>query len=146
MKLDRWSWLVLLALSIAAVSSAAQRSLELVAPARVAPGATAEVRVLAATDAGTGEQIGFLHVEVSTDSGRNWTPLAYEMNVGTGFDRRWSVTVGAAGTRTLLRVRAAFRGGVAGDVDFNGAAIRWKDSWAAWDVPPARRASIPVGS
>ena len=137
--------LVSIALGIAAVSPAAQRSLALVTPARVAPGATADVRVLAATDAGAGEQIGFLHVEVSTDSGRSWVPLAYEMNVGTSFDRRWSVTVGAGGTRTLLRVRAAFRGGVAGDVDFNGAAIRWKDSWADWSAPPARHGAIPVG-
>jgi hypothetical protein len=145
MKLDRWLRFASIALCVTTVSPAAQRSLELVAPARVAPGATAEARVLAATEAGAGEQIGFLHVEVSTDSGRNWAPLAYEMNVGTSFDRRWPVTVGAAGTRTLLRVRAAFRGGVAGDVDFAGAAIRWKDAWAAWAVPPSRHATILVG-
>jgi hypothetical protein len=67
------------------------------------------------------------------------------MNMGASMDRRWSVAVGGAGTQTLLRVRAAFRGGVAGDVDFNGAAIRWKDSWEAWAAPPARLGAIDVG-
>ncbi len=132
------------ALGLAVVLPAANRSLELQVPAKVAPGVQVLVRVLAATDAGAGEQIGFLHMEVSTDSGRNWSPLAYEQNLGAKLDRSWSVTAGAAGTRVQVRARVAFRGGVARDVDFTGAAIRWKDSWEEWKEPPARRGATAV--
>lgn len=146
MVLIRSSRFLAISLCLAMAAPAAQRSLELLTPAQVAAGATATVLVRAATDAGAAEQIGFLHLEMSIDHGNNWVPLAYEHSLGATFERRWSVTVGGPGTRTLLRVRAAFRGGVAGDVDFTGAAIRWKDSWAAWGSPPARHAVILVGS
>lgn len=124
---------------------AANRSLELLVPAKVAPGAQIRVRVLAATDAGAGEQIGFLHMEVSTDNGRNWSPLAYEQDLGASLDRGWSVAAGAAGTRVQVRVRVAFRSGVAGDVDHTGAAIRWRDTWEKWKEPPARLGTVAVG-
>ncbi len=55
-----------------------------------------------------------------------------------------SLTPGPAGTTVKLRARAAFRDGLAGDVDCNGAALRWHVGWAEWREPPARHASIPV--
>lgn len=124
--------------------AAADRSLQLLAPVGAKAGAEIEVRVQASTTAGSGEQIGFLHVEVSRDGGKHWTPIAYEQNLGPAFERSWRVAAGPAGAWTLFRARAAFRGGVAGDVDYRGAALRWQDSWAEWREPPAVHGATEV--
>lgn len=117
---------------------AVQRVFEIAAPASAAPGVHIEVSIRTSTDAGAGEQIGFLHVEYSIDSGRTWTGLCYEQKVGSEATRRFSITTGAAGSKTLVRARVAFREGVAGDVDYDGAAVKWQDSWRLWRQPPAR--------
>jgi len=123
---------------------AVQRVLEIAAPASAAPSARIEVSVRASTDAGAGEQIGFLHVECSIDSGKTWTGLCYEQKVGRAATRRFSIATGALGSKTLVRARVAFREGVAGDVDCDGAAVRWHDTWQNWRVPPARWAETVV--
>jgi hypothetical protein len=134
----RSSLVIAMAFLAAAPAFAVQRVLEVAAPASTAPGARIEVSVRASTDAGVGEHIGFLHMEYSQDSGRTWISLCYEQDVGSAATRQFSITTGAAGSKTLVRTRVAFRGGVAGDVDYSGAAIRWQDSWENWRQPPAR--------
>jgi hypothetical protein len=127
-----------LAVLAAAPAFAVNRVLEVAVPASATPGARIEVSIRAGTDAGAGEQIGFLHAEYSNDSGRTWIGLCFEQNDGSTVTRKFSITTGTAGSKTLVRTRAAFRGGVAGDVDYNGAAIKWQGSWRLWRQPPAR--------
>ena len=83
-------------------------------------------------------------MEYSQDSGGTWTGLCYEQDIGSVATRQFSITTGMAGSKTLVRGRVAFRGGVAGDVDYNGAAIKWQDSWQKWRQPPARWAETVV--
>jgi hypothetical protein len=135
---------ILLLLLAATPVFAVQRVLEITAPATAGPGAAFLVSVRVSTDAGAGEQIGFLHVEYSTDDGKTWTGLCYEQNDGPAVTRHFNLNTGEADSKTLVRARVAFRGGVAGDVDYTGAAIRWQDSWAKWGQPPARWAEIVV--
>ena len=52
----------------------------------------------------------------------------------------------AAGLPALVRVRAAFRGGAAQDVDFAGKPIDWGGSWGAWTTPPAKQVTISVAA
>jgi hypothetical protein len=54
------------------------------------------------------------------------------------------VKAGEAGTKILVRVKVAFRGGLAGDVDYKGAPIKWDDSWAKWQEPPAKQIEVKV--
>jgi len=133
-----------MALLVATPAFAVERVLEIAAPASAAPGARIEVSIRASTDAGAGEHIGFLHMEYSQDSGGTWTGLCYEQDIGSAATRQFSITTGMAGSKTLVRGRVAFRGGVAGDVDYNGAAIKWQDSWQKWRQPPARWAETVV--
>ncbi len=133
-----------LLLAAATPAFAVQRVLEITAPATAAPGAGIQVSVRVSTDAGAGEQIGFLHVEYSSDDGKTWVGLCYEQNDGPAVTRHFSLSTGEADSKTLVRARVAFRGGVAGDVDYTGAAIRWNDSWRQWRQPPARWAEIVV--
>jgi len=132
------------ALLAVAPARAVERVLEIAVPAAAAPGVKMEVSIRASTDAGAGEQIGFLHAEYSIDSGRTWTGLCYEQKLGCTAMRRFSITTGAAGSKTLVRARVAFREGVAGDVDYDGAAVKWQDSWRLWRNPPARWAETLV--
>jgi hypothetical protein len=132
------------ALLLAAPAGAVERVLELVAPATAKPLTRIEVSVRASTDAGAKEQIGFLHVEYSIDGGKTWRGLCYEQSQGTKAVRPLGVVTGAAGTKVLVRARAAYRGGAAGDVDFSGAAIKWQGSWDKWSEPPARLATVEV--
>ena len=120
------------------------RDLRINAPATVGTGETVEVSIQASTEAGLGEWIGFLHAESSIDGGKTWTPLCYLKEVGVRITRICTVKAGPAGTTLQLRVRAAFRGGEAGDVDYSGAAIRWDDTWAAWSQPPTKFAAVTV--
>ncbi len=125
-------------------AAAAKRTVQVQVPASVAPGAEVAVSVAASTNAGAGEQIGFLHAEYSVDGGKSWTAFCYESNAGASAIRTTQVKAGAAGSTVTVRARVAFRGGVAGDVDYNGAAIRWEDHWHNWSEPPARSASVKV--
>ena len=139
----RW-WLASCLLAVLALPAAAvERVLNITAPASVAAGTKVNIPVLARTDA-KGEQIGFFHAEYSTDGGKTWTGFCYEQNAGASATRNAIFTVGAAGTKSLVRVRIAFRGGPAGDVDFNGAALKWKDTWEKWQSPPAKILTINV--
>lgn len=121
-----------------------ERVVRIDAPASAAAGSKVTVSVLARTDAGSGEQIGFFHAEYSTDGGKTWTGFCYEEAAGVTATRLATFRVGGAGSKALMRVRIAFRGGLAGDVDFNGAALKWKDSWEKWQGPPAKFATINV--
>ncbi len=124
--------------------AAVNRVFQLTAPATVAPGAKVDVRVWMHTDAGEGETIAFLQAEYSTDSGKTWTSSWAEQDLGTTADRGFSFPAGAAGTQCLVRARVAYRGGVAGAVDCEGAAIRWFDTWKNWQEPPAKSAAVDV--
>ncbi|MEJ1971458.1 MAG: hypothetical protein WDM96_02785 [Lacunisphaera sp.] len=81
--------------------------------------------------------------EYSVNGGKTWVPV-YAENVGTSANRALDFPAGAAGTPLLVRVRAAFRGGKAGDVDFAGKPIVWDGSWGKWGTPPARQVAIAV--
>jgi hypothetical protein len=125
-------------------AAAVERTLRLEAPATVVAGQTAEVLISASTDAGQGEQVGFLQAEMSVDDGRTWTAICYLQKSGPSITQPASLTPGPAGTTVKVRVRAAFRDGLAGDVDYTGAALRWHASWNDWKTPPAKHASIAV--
>lgn len=123
---------------------AATRSLSLSAPASVSTGAGITIEVSADTTAGGGERIGFLHGEYSTDGGRTWKGFYYENNIGPSETRRLDLKAGAAGSTVQVRARVAFRDGLAGDVDYRGAAIRWHETWGKWREPPAKSVTITV--
>jgi hypothetical protein len=123
---------------------ALERTLAIQAPATAAAGQPFDVVLAATTDAGHGEQVGFLQADVSINGGETWSALCYLQESGPKVAQTVKVTPGAAGTIIKLRVRAAFRGGLAGDVDYAGAALRWHDAWKEWLSPPARHAVVKV--
>lgn len=123
---------------------AVERELRIEAPASVVAGQSFTAVITARTDAGQGEQVGFLHAEWSVDGGKTWKPIFYLERAGPRVTQPASLTPGSAGSTVKLRVRAAFRDGLAGDVDYNGAALRWHESWAEWREPAARHASLVV--
>lgn len=125
-------------------AAAVNRVFQLTVPAAAAPGAKVDVRLWLHTDAGEGEAIAFLQAEYSTDGGKTWTSAWAEQDLGTTADRGFSFTAGAAGTQCKVRARVAYRGGVAGAVDCEGAAIRWFDTWKNWREPPAKSAVVNV--
>ena len=125
-------------------AGAVERILRIEAPASVAAGQELTVTISASTDAGQGEEVGFLQAESSLDGGKTWTAICYLQKSGAQVEQRASLRPGAGSTTVKLRVRAAYRDGLAGDVDFNGAAIMWKGTWNDWKSPPAKQASIAV--
>jgi hypothetical protein len=125
-------------------AAAVERYVRIEAPATVAAGQPFQVVLAAGTDAGQGEQVGFLQADLSVDGGKVWTPLCYLTNLGASTRQGQTLTPGPAGSTVRLRLRVAFRDGLAGDVDFNGAALRWQAGWADWAEPPARLATIAV--
>lgn len=129
-----------------ATASAANRSITASVPQKVAPGANVSVPIVVMTDAGGGERIGFFHGEVSADDGKTWTGFCFETNLAASVTRSAHVKAGPAGSTIVIRVRIAFRDGTAGDVDFTGAAIKWKDGWEKWAEPPTKYFKIPVGA
>jgi hypothetical protein len=129
---------------LAIPAQAVERMLKIELPAVAAANAPMRVTVRASTDAGGGEQIGFLHVEGSIDGGKTWNGLCFMQNLGPSTTRTLSVTAGAPGTTIVVRARVAYRGGKAGDVDFKGAAIKWQDTWGNWAEPPAKSATIEI--
>jgi hypothetical protein len=121
-----------------------ERTLIIDAPDSVS--ASEEIRAIisASTDAGVGEQVGFLQVEVSNDNGTTWEAICYLQNSGPEIRQAVTLKPRHIGTVTILRARAAFRDGLAGDVDYRGAAIMWERNWKSWDTPPAKTATIAV--
>ena len=143
--LARFATLFVVAGALLAIpAQAAERLLKLESPTVATSNTPIKVTVRASTDAGGGEQIGFLHVEFSVDDGQTWKGLCFEQNLGPATARTLSVTTGAAGSKTMVRARVAYRGGKAGDVDFKGAAIKWQDTWSNWAEPPARIATVDI--
>lgn len=131
----------------ASFTVSANRNVGITTPSTsVTAGQQIAVPVTASTDAGGGEQIGFLHVEYSTNGGSSWTAVAYDQNVGTSATRTANITAGAAGSVIVVRARVAFRYGAAGDVDYNGGAINWSGSWNNWGTPPTKYAYITVAT
>jgi len=132
-------------LALAALSGrAVERKLEIAVPAAAVAGGPVAVVISASTDAGQGERVGLFQADFSTDSGRTWTGLCYLDDLGASTRQDRTITAGGAGTEIRVRVRVAFRGGLAGDVDYTGAAIRWNAGWGKWEEPPAKSAAIPV--
>lgn len=130
----------LLALPCFAVS----RELKITVPDRARPGSTVTAVVVASTDGGEGEQVGFLHAEYSVDGGETWIRFCYDQDVGGEVMRSVEIKVGPVSSQALVRARAAFRGGVEGDVDFRGVAINWDKSWGQWASPPAKISKIDI--
>lgn len=140
----RWCLLAGAMLAACGTAGAVERTLKIEAPASVRPGQDLAVTISAGTDAGKGEQVGFLQVEASLDGGRTWTAVCYLQKSGPQVRQSAHLKPGPAGTTVKLRARAAFRDGLAGDVDYNGAAIRWEQSWKDWEEPPARHVNVAV--
>ena len=136
-------WLVPLLALVPVSMFAVERTLVIKAPASVPAHSGVHVEVTATTNAGDAEQIGFFQAEYSVDGGKNWVPV-YAEKLGASAKRGVDFTAGAAGVPALVRVRIAFRGGKAGDVDFTGKPIAWGGSWGTWENPPAKQVSIPV--
>ncbi len=135
---------LLLSLGLAVSSAyAANRTVAITAPATAAPGAALQVIVSAATDAGDAEQIGFFHAEYSNDGGVTWNPH-YLVTAGPKSTQKLEFKAGPAGSKSLVRVRIAFRGGKAGDVDYTGKPIDWDKTWNKWATPPAKSVVIEV--
>jgi hypothetical protein len=138
-------WFVLL-LGLAANGWAVERFLVIEAPRSVKAGEACTVVLTAGTDAGQGEQVGLFQADFSTDGGRTWEGLCYLDKLGPETRQERHITAGAAGSEIRVRLRVAFRDGLAGDVDYRGAAIRWHAGWEKWQEPPAKSVSITVVS
>lgn len=119
------------------------RSLVIVSPRQVLAGSNFDVAVNVAAKDGYGEQVAFLHGELSRDNGKTWEGFCFAENLGPKSNRRISVTAGEPGSVVIVRVRACFRG-AEGDVDYVGNPILWEKSWERWDEPPARRVLVRV--
>jgi len=122
------------------------RSIRIDAPAETLAGSVVAVAINARTDAGNGEQIGFCHADYSVDGGKAWTQFCYAANSGPTLSREVRFAVGSSAGKAIIRVRAAFRGGRDGDVDFAGEAIQWGQTWERWLSPPTKYAIIYVRS
>lgn len=131
-------------LAIFSPLGAVERTVELHGPATVPAGSALTVTISARSDAGQGERIGFFQAEASADGGLTWQAVCYLDNLAAETQQTVSLTAGAAGTVVKVRVRVAFRDGLAGDVDYRGAAIRWTETWGQWREPPAKSLAIAV--
>lgn len=131
-------------LGLCSTAFAAERALQIVAPAEVPAGGAASAVISASTNFEK-ETIAFLHIEYSIDNGKTWQVLSYETNAGEAFSRRLDFAVAPTKSKAIVRARAAYRGTAAGDVDYNGASIAWDGTWAQWRTPPTRYAVIYVG-
>lgn len=136
--------LLLSILALAAVPAfGVTRNIAIKAPAAVTAGSGVKVTVTATTDANDSEHVGFLHAEFSVDGGKNWTPVYWD-NLARSVQKSFDFTAGPGGSTAIVRLRVAFRGGKAGDVDFAGKPIAWDGSWGKWTEPPARQVTIMV--
>jgi hypothetical protein len=125
---------------------AVERTVTIEAPRLAVAGAPVSVVLAASTDAGQGERIGMFQADLSTDGGRTWAGFCYLDNIGPTTRQERTITAGAVGSEIRVRLRVAFRDGLAGDVDYRGAAIRWHAEWAEWQNPPAKTVTIPVAA
>jgi len=119
---------------------AVERVLTLTAPETAVAGSEIAVAVTVSTNASDGEKIGFLHADYSIDGGVTWTNSWYAERLGVKETRNITFKLGPVGSKAAVRVRVAFRGGKAGDVDYTGKAIDWAGSWSSWRYPPAKSA------
>ena len=129
---------------LALPSKVSVRHLKIASPHYAIPNETVTVRITASSETDDGEEIGFLHVEYSTDGGETWIAECYKENLGTQGDCTFEITVGASSTVTMVRARVAFRGGTAGYVDFKGLPLDWSGSWSSWSSPPTKKKLIRV--
>lgn len=137
--------LFLLLLLLPLSASAVNRAVTIHSPpATVTAGQSFTIQTSASTDATDAEQIGFYHGYYSIDNGANWTWFAADVNAGKSATRNAYITAGGTGSTIKVIARIAFRGGGAGDVDYNGSAINWGGSWSANQSPPAKIATISV--
>lgn len=134
----------LILISACAVASAAERQVEIKLPKKISAKSPVTIAVSATTDFGEGEQIGFLHAEYSTDGGKTWKRITYATNAGAKTEHGATFDAGAAGSKIVVRVRTAFRGGKAGDVDSDGKPIQWNATWNTWAEPPAKFVTVTV--
>ena len=139
----KWGMLAGALMATGVTSHAVERSLKISVPYSVHADQIAMVTIEASTDA-LGEQVGFLQVEFSIDGGRTWKAVCYLQNSGQRVVQPAQLEPGPAGSVIELRARAAFRDGLAGDVDYRGAAIMWEGNWKVWKTPPAKRVVIKV--
>ncbi|WP_415907023.1 beta strand repeat-containing protein [Oleiharenicola sp. Vm1] len=123
---------------------AKSRSLSISAPGTAYAGSNVSITASAATDGYDSEQIGFWHVQYSTDGGASWNWGSSDVNVGANRSQTYNITAGGTGSTVVLRAKPAFRGGAAGDVDYNGGAIDWGGSWDTWGTPPAKYAYVSI--
>jgi len=140
-------WLLAAAVSLLATglpAYAVTREITITAPATAASGTKVTITAAARTDAGSGERIGFFHADYSTDNGVTWTAISYATNAGAKASYSATFTVKEAGSKALVRVRVAYRGGKAGDVDYTGKPIVWDGAWNKWQEPPAKIVHIAV--
>lgn len=121
-----------------------ERTINIDAPTRVTAGSECTVVLSAGTNAGQGERIGLLQVDYSIDGGKTWTGLCYLNNIEAFTRQDRNITAGPAGSTMQVRMRVAFRDGLAGDVDHTGAAILWAGTWEEWREPPATSVTIAV--
>jgi hypothetical protein len=140
---SKWLWAAVL-LACVSGGRAVERTMTIEAPARVGAGAACRVVLAAATDAGQGERIGMFQADFSVDGGRTWTGLCYLNDVETATRQEREITAGPVGSTVKVRLRVAFRDGLAGDVDYKGAALRWNGSWGKWTEPPAKSVTVEV--
>lgn len=141
----RWAALLGAILTTGLHADAMERSLMITAPTSVQENQEVAVIIEANTDA-VGEQVGFLQVEFSIDEGRTWKAVCYLQNSGQRVVQPAQIKPGPSGSVIKIRARAAFRDGLAGDVDYRGAAIMWQGNWKRWETPPAKRVLIKVTS
>ena len=140
-----WRRLAALALAASALPAfAVNRDVHITAPPAAVTGSTINITTSASTDATDGEQIGFFHAEFSTNNGASWTGICFDENTGASTEHSTTLKAGPVGSTVLVRLRIAFRGGKARDVDFNGKAIDWEGSWTKWGQPPAKFSRIPI--
>ena len=144
----RWRpgrWLAAAVLMLAAGPAfAASRNIVINAPKTAVTGSPVTVSVAVSTTTGSNEQIGFLHAQYSINGGATWVAFCFQEKLGPRATRSATIVAGPGGSKIIVRVRVAFRGGKAGDVDFAGNPIDWADSWDKWDEPPAKSATIAV--
>lgn len=131
-------------LGLGVTGRSVERTVTIDAPQSAAAGSPVAVVLAAATDVGQGERIGLFQADVSIDGGKSWSGLCYLDNIGPSTRQERTITAGAAGSEIKVRLRVAFRDGLAGDVDYRGAALRWHAEWAKWQDPPAKTVTLAV--
>ena len=144
-RFNPWRWVAAFSLAAAALPAfAVNREVRVTAPTAAVTGTTINITTYASTDATDGEQIGFFHAEYSTNNGASWTGICFDENTGASTEHSATFKAGPVGSTVIVRLRIAFRGGKAGDVDFNGKEIDWEGSWVKWGQPPAKYSRTPV--